>query len=60
VIHAQCQAASGISARGAEFGLKPLGNRLQSRKAVTGLHGMNADTAGVEMIDGREHPEVVP
>ena len=52
VIHAQRQAASGLSARGTEFDLKPLSNRLQGREAAPGLHGMDADTTGIEMIDG--------
>ena len=55
-IHAQRQAAPGIGAGGTEFGVKPLSNRLQRRETVAGLHGMDANAAGVEMIDRREHP----
>src|SRR5574337_981646 len=57
VIHAQGEAAPGIGAGGAEFGLESLGNRLQGRETVAGFDRMDADAAGIEMIDRREHPD---
>lgn len=57
VIHSQCKSASGIGAGRAEFGLQALCNRLQGGKAIARLHHVDADTAGVEMIDSREHPD---
>ena len=47
VVHAQRQAPAGIGAGGAEFALESLCNWLQGREAVTGLDGMDADTAGL-------------
>ena len=59
IVHAQGQAASGIGAGGAELCLETLGNWLQGREAVADLGGMDADAAGIEMIDGREYPDPV-
>jgi hypothetical protein len=54
MIHAQLESLAGVGVGCAELGLKPLGNRLQSCKPIADLSDMDADTIGIEMIDGRE------
>ncbi|WP_144329501.1 hypothetical protein, partial [Tepidimonas charontis] len=56
VVHAQHKPLAGVGTGGAELGLEPLGNRLQGSETIADLDGMDADAAGVEMIDHREHP----
>jgi hypothetical protein len=56
VVHAQGQSASRVGAGGAKHRLEALRNRLQGCKAITGLHGMNADATGIEMVHRQEDP----
>src|ERR1035438_2548667 len=56
VVYTQCQSASCVGAGSAKHHLESLCNRLQGRKAITGLHSMNADATGIEMVDCREDP----
>jgi hypothetical protein len=53
VVHAQTQPASGIGAGGAKLCLEALGDRLQGREAVADLDRMDADAAGIVVIDRR-------
>ncbi len=57
VVHAQCQPAPGIGAGGAKIAVQALGDWLQGGEALANLDRMDADTTGIAMIDGREHPD---
>lgn len=57
VVHAQSQPAPGIGADGAELGQQALDDRLQGGEAVADFDRMDADAAGIAMIDSREHPD---
>ncbi len=57
VVHAQGEAAPGAGAGGAELGQQALADRLKRGKAVADLDRMDADAAGIEMVDRREHPD---
>lgn len=57
VIHAQRQAATDLGTRAAEFAQQSLCDRLQGGEPVARLDRMDADAAGVAMINRREHPD---
>jgi hypothetical protein len=56
-IHAQGETPTDIGACGAEFSLDSLSDRFERSEAVTRFGCVDADAAGVEAIDGREHPD---
>src|SRR6478736_1750911 len=57
VIHAQRQAPTNLGTRAAEFTQQSLCDRLQGGEPVARLDRMDADAAGVAMINRREHPD---
>jgi hypothetical protein len=57
VIHAQRQAATDISTQTAEFAQQSLCNRLEGGETAAGPDGMDADAAGVAMINCGEYPD---
>ncbi len=57
VIHAQRQAPTNLGTRATEFTQQSLCDRLQGGEPVARLDRMDADAAGVAMINRREHPD---